>query len=196
MKKTTFAIAAIAVIVLAGASSIAGVNAFHDHESKRFHTAWKDVYTEPGEQIRGVDGIVVARLVGKSPGRVAVSDGATDAVPFELNHFEVEQGFKGVRAGQTITVERVGGEIDGQRVFLDADGGEYTEGERYLLFVNRQPESSFYYLVNDEGRYAVNAEGQLRPVTSGGEVAAQLAGMSLGEFGRLTRESTGRAKMN
>ena len=196
MKKTTFAIVAIAVIVAAGASSIGVVSALHEHQSKRFHTAWKDVYVEAGDQIRGVDAIVVARLVGKSPGRVAFSDDPSDAVPFELNHFEVEQGFKGVRAGQTITVERVGGDVDGQRVFLDADGGEYTEGERYLLFVNRQPESSFYYLVNDQGRYSVNPEGQLRPVSPDGAVAAQLAGMNLGEFGRLARESTARAKAN
>lgn len=196
MKKTTFAIAAIAVIVAAAASSIGAVGAFHDHESKRFHTAWKDIYAEPGDQIRGVDAVVVARLASKSPGRIAFSDDPSDAVPFELNHFVVEQGFKGVRAGQTITVERVGGAIDGQHVSLDADGGEYKEGERYLLFVNRQPESSFYYLVNDQGRYAVNAEGQLRPVSSEGAVSAQLAGMNLGEFGRLAREATARAKMN
>lgn len=197
MKKTTFAIVAIAVIVAAGASSIGAVNAFHDHESKRFHTAWKDIYAEPGAQIRGVDAVVVARLVSKSPGRVAFSDDPSDAIPFELNHFVVEEGFKGARAGQTITVERVGGRIEGHNVYLDADGGEYTEGERYVLFVNRQPESSMYYLVNDQGRYAVNAEGQLRPVSSEGAVAAQLAGMTLGEFGRLAREeSTVRPKAN
>lgn len=190
MKKTTFAITAIAVVVLAAASSIAAVNLYHDHDTQRFHTAWKDVYTDAGAQIRGVDGIVLARFIGKSPGRIAMSDDPTDVVPFELNQFEVEQGIKGVSAGETITIERVGGEVNGQRVFLDADGGEYKEGERYLLFINRQPESSFYYLVNDEGRYNVNPQGQLLPVADGGVVANELAGMHVGDFGRLAREST------
>lgn len=194
MKKTTFAIAAIAVIVLAAASSIAAVDLFHDHQSKRFHTAWKDVYGNAPDQIRAVDKIVVARLIGKSPGRVAVSSDPSDVVPFELNHFEVEQGIKGVNVGDTITVERVGGEVGGQRVILDADGGEYKEGERYLLFLNRQPESTYYYVVNDEGRYALNGQDHLIPVGDGA-VANELAGMTVGDFGRLAREAQRGAKI-
>lgn len=191
MKKTTFAFAALAVIALAAASSLTTVHLFHSDDAKRFHTAWKDQFDEPVAQIRAVDAIVVARLVGTSPGRVAYSTDPGDVVPFELNHFVVEKGIKGLGAGESFTLERVGGEIAGERVVLDADGGAYTDGERYLLFVNRQPESSFFYLVNPEGRYELDAADHLRPIDMTGPVSARLAGMTVGELQRVAREARG-----
>lgn len=178
MKKTTFAISAVAVIALAVASSIGVVQAFHpDHN--RFHAAWKDVYTEPAAMMRGVDAIVVARHVGTSPGRIAYSGDAEDAVPFELNHFVVERGMKGLPAGSSFTVERVGGDAGGATVYLDADGGAYAPGQSYALFLKKQPESDFYYLVNDEGRYGIDDRNRLVPV-SNGAVASRLGGMDAG----------------
>ena len=128
MKKSTFAISAIAVIILAAASSVAMVELMHgDH--KLTHTAWKDVYQEPRAMMRGVDAVVVARHIGTSPGRVAFSTDPNDALPFELNHFVVERGLKGLPAGASFTLERVGGVLNGDTVHLDADGGAYTPGQ-------------------------------------------------------------------
>lgn len=183
MKRTTFAVATLAVVAIAVASSLAMVQVFHDeNHGTRFHTSWKDVYAEPSMMIRDVDGLVAARHIGTSPGRVAFSDNPEDAVPFELNHFIVERGFKGFSAGDTFTVERVGGALHGETIVLDADGGAYVPGETYVLFVKRQPESDYFYLVNDEGRYSVDARERLVPVSAGGGVSSQLAGMTVGSL--------------
>ena len=124
MKKSTFFVAAVAVIALAVASSFGALQLFHDHDdAKRFHAAWKDTFTTPGMMMRGVDAIVVARHAGVSPGRVAFSSDPEDAIPFELNHFVVERGFKGVSAGTNITIERMGGVTNGEALVLDAHGG-------------------------------------------------------------------------
>ena len=187
MKKTTFAIAAVAVIALAVASSLTVVKAFqHDHN--RFHAAWKDRYTEPVAMMRGVDAIVVARMVGTSPGRIAYSDNPEDVVPFELNHFVVERGMKGLPAGAAVTVERVGGDAGGATVYLDADGGPYQQGETYVLFLNRQPETNFYYLVNDEGRFGLDSRNRLVPV-SNGEVAQRMSGMDVNGLAAGVRDA-------
>ncbi|HUP61358.1 MAG TPA: hypothetical protein VNA69_13155 [Thermoanaerobaculia bacterium] len=183
MKKTTFAIAAVAVIALAVGSSLTAVKTFsHDHP--RFHTSWKDTFEKPGQLIRGVEAIVVARHVGTSPGRVAFSDNPEDAVPFELNHFIVEKGLKGLPSGSSFTLERVGGRVHNEVVVLDSDGGPYVPGERYTLFMNRQPESSFFYLVNDEGRYTVDESDRLVPVAQQGKVAGALAGLEINDLVR------------
>ena len=189
MKKRTFFLAATAVIALAVASSLGSLQLFHqthDADAKRFHTAWKDTYAAPGAMVRGVDAIVMARFVGTSPGRVAFSDNPEDAIPFELNHFVVEQGMKGVRSGAAITIERVGGVANGESIVLDADGGAYAAGEQYVLFLKKQPESNFYYVVNDQARFSVDREQRLVPV-SDGDVATALGGSSVRELGARVR---------
>lgn len=186
MKKSTFFFAAVAVIALAVASSLGSIQLFHDHDSARFHAAWKDTFDTPGAMMRGVDAIVLARYTGTSPGRVAYSDNPEDAVPFELNHFVVEQGMKGIAAGTSITVERVGGVANGESVVLDADGGPYVSGEQYVLFLNKQAESPFYYVVNDQARYGVDRDRRLVS-ESEGSVAGALNGATLRELGTSVR---------
>ena len=196
MKKSTFFVAAVAVIALAVASSFGALQLFHDHDdAKRFHAAWKDTFVTPGMMMQSVDAIVVARHAGVSPGRVAFSSDPEDAVPFELNHFVVERGFKGVNAGTNITIERVGGVADGETVVLDADGGPYVPGELYVLFLKRQAESEYYYVVNDEGRFGLDREQRLLSVSEGA-VASALQGMSVRELGaRVRSELAGRKAM-
>ena len=189
MKKRTLFLASVAVMALAVASSLGSIQLFDLNENaggKRFHTAWKDTYAAPGAMVRGVDAIVMARFVGTSPGRVAFSDNPEDAIPFELNHFVVEQGMKGVRSGAAITIERVGGVANGESIVLDADGGSYVAGEQYVLFLKKQPESSFYYVVNDQARFSVDREQRLVPV-SDGDVATALGGSSVRELGARVR---------
>lgn len=185
MKKTTFAFASVAVIAVAIAAGVSVVALQHSEERPRFQAAWKDVFDQPQPMIRAVDTIVVARHVGTSPGRVAFSSDPDDAVPFELNHFLVERGLKGVRPGSSITVERVGGDRTGETVVMDGDGGPYVPGQLYVLFLNKQSESDFYYLVNDEGRYSVDSDQRLVAVAAHGNVAAALGGRSVGELASL-----------
>lgn len=183
-------------MVLAIASSLGSIHLFELNEyasGKRFHTAWKDTYAAPGAMVRGVDAIVMARFVGTSPGRVAFSDNPEDAIPFELNHFVVEEGMKGARSGAAITIERVGGVANGESVILDADGGSYVAGEQYVLFLKKQPESDFYYVVNDQARFSVDRQQRLVPV-SDGAVAAALRGSSVGELGARVRSEMATAR--
>lgn len=197
MKKRTFFLASIAVIALAIASSLGSVQLLdldQNASARRFHTAWKDTYAAPGAMVRGVDAIVLARFVGTSPGRVAFSDNPEDAVPFELNHFVVEQGMKGVKSGAAITIERVGGVANGESIILDADGGAYTAGEQYVLFLKKQPESTFYYVVNDQARFDVDRFQQLVPV-SDGAVANALRGTSVRDLGGRVRAEMARQAM-
>lgn len=78
------------------------------------------------------------------------------------------------------TIERVaGGGADGQRVLFDSDGGAYVEGQRYLLFLKKQPDTEIFYLVNDEGRYAVDEHERLVPAARDGKVAQTLRNRAL-----------------
>lgn len=185
MKKSTFAFASLVITAFAAVAGVSVVALQHSDEQPRFQAAWKDVFDRPDSMVRSVDLIVVARHLGTSPGRVAFSSDPADAVPFELNHFVVERGMKGVRPGSSITVERLGGDRDGESIVLDADGGPYEAGSLYVLFLNKQDESSNYYLVNDEGRYAVDSSDRLIPAAADGAVAAALRGQTVADLASL-----------
>lgn len=189
MTKTKFAIAAFLVTLTAVGTSLAVVESLHP-ESPRFQAAWKDVFDQPEAMIRSVDAVVLARHVGTSPGRVAFSSDPGDAVPFELNHFTVERGMKGFRPDSALTIERIGGEQNGEVIRMDGDGGPFVAGDMYLLFINKQPESNYYYVVNDEARYAVGSDDRLES-SSDGAVSSALRGKSVGEVASLIGRSLG-----
>lgn len=189
MKKMTFAVAFIAVTGLAVSASLVSIEAFHRHEVKLTKAAWKDVFDTPVAQTRGVDTVVLAQHVGTSPGRVAMGENPDDITPFELNHFVVTRGFKGLPDGASVTVERVGGTADGETILLDADGGPYVTGEEYVLFLNKQTDTDFYYLVNGEGRYSIDEGGRLTAAVDEGKVAPVLHGKTVDQFAGLVRES-------
>lgn len=146
----------------------------------RSQAAWKDKFENLQQMARGTDVVVLARAGAARPGRVAESDGGSDSLPFELVSFTVERGFKGARAGDVLTVERVGGSADGESVYFDGDGGAFEPGRRYLLFLKRQDDGSYFYQVNDEGRYHMEG-GRLKAVREDGRVAATLHGRPAAE---------------
>lgn len=190
MKKSTFFIALLVFAALGVTTSLVSVQVFHSHDGQMSHAAWKDVYESPAAQIRGVDAVVVARHVGTSPGRVVIGENPEDVTPFELNHFVVTRGMKGLGEGDPLTVERVGGDANGHTILLDADGGPYVPGQEYVLFVNRQPESDFYFLVNGEGRYVVSQDGELMAAVEGeGRVAPVLSGIAVEQFAAIVDNS-------
>lgn len=192
MKKSTFYIALIAVVVTAaGASFLAGNAIYHynNDDMKLSHMSWKDVYAEPDTLVDDVDLIVHARLAGTSPGRVARSSDPRDYVPFELNHFSIIETLKGrAPAGASVTVERAGGVVNGMKMIVDADGGEFHQGEDYVLFLKRQPETTFFYQVNDEGRYHVDEHGTLQRVAGSGNASAAIDGKSIAQLRSFIKE--------
>jgi hypothetical protein len=148
---------ALAALGLAGASFVGWT--LHGALAEPVHlsqAAWKEKFSAPSELARGVDVIAVARAVQARPGRIATSDTGEDSLPFEEVIFEVQRGVKGVAEGASLVVERAGGvDLEGTSILLDADGGPFTIGETYLLFLKHQEEGSYFYQVNDQGRFAV-----------------------------------------
>ncbi len=183
MTKIRFICAAGATTALALASSWAVSDVFGINRgpiSTRAFASWVYKTNDPAKMARDVDAIVVARWVRVSPGRIAYSSNAEDALAFELNDFAVEEVIKGTGVGGFLTIERVATDQDGRTAVFDHDGGPFVSDTRYLLFLKKQPETSFFIQINDEGRYVVDSSSRLR--TSGsGKVADAFGGRRLAE---------------
>ncbi len=180
MKKTTLIVSTLLVAGIGLGSSIL-LRGQPGQPSPKTRGAWVYKTDDPSKMARDVETIVVATFIGSHPGRVVPSSTGESSLSFELNDFTVEDVVKGAIGRGPMTIERVAvsSSPDGP-IAIDYDGGPYVPGTRYLLFVNQQPESSFYYLVNDEGRYAVSDQRTL--IASGdGAVAAALDGKSLSD---------------
>lgn len=185
MTKKRFVSSAAAVSVLALASSfgvgrVLGVGAGQADTgvTKRSHASWVYKTTDPARMARDVDAIVLATWVGVSPGRVAHSSNGEDVLAFELNDFTVEEVVKGNGVGGALTIERVATDQGGRMAVFDHDGGHFVPGTRYLLFLQKQPNTSFFIQINDEGRYVIDGRSRLRSPGSG-KVADALRGRSL-----------------
>lgn len=145
------------------------------------HAAWKVKFEAPSDLPRGVDVVVLGTAVSARPGRIAFSENGEDSLPFEEVTFKVVRGMKGVKAGETVVVERAGGiDYEGHNVLLDADGGPFEIESTYLLFLKKQEQGPFYYQVNDQGRYKVE-EGRLTAVNPDDPVAGFFHGKSFSE---------------
>ena len=82
--------------------------------------------------------------------------------------------------------------MPGQAVYIDGDGGPYVPGQKVLLFLNKQSDTEYFYLVNPQGRFSLNG-GRLLAVANDDPVAQQLSTMELGQVlgmieGELQRE--------
>lgn len=187
---------AIAALGLAGSAYIGwGMHKDGAAPSKFSHAAWKVKFNAPSDLPQGVDAVVLATAISAVPGRVAVSQNGEDSLPFEEVTFQIVRGMKGLRAGDSVIVERAGGvDYEGHTVLLDADGGPFQIGSTYLLFLNRQEDGPFYYQVNDQGRFKV--EGDLLVSTSDDPVAEFFDGKSLDEGAALIAEYLGRKPSN
>lgn len=186
MTKERLVCAAVLVSTLALAASfsaakaVGGGAAQEDRAlaTKRSHAAWAYKTTDPARMARDVDAIVVATWLGVSPGRVAYSASGEDSLAFELNDFSVEEVIKGQGVGGSLTIERVASDQGGRIGIFDHDGGHFVPHTRYLLFLKKQPESSFFIQINDEGRYVIDGRDRLR--TRGtGRVADAFRGRTL-----------------
>lgn len=192
-KKKVYASAFAVTFLALGASFVTGTFIHHQlaADSPRSHMAWKDVYGSARSMTADVDVVVVGRMVGTSPGRVAHSDDPQDIVPFELSHFVAERVLKGpIANGSSVTVERVGGTIAGDTIVMDGDGGPYKRDSRYVLFLKKQPGTGFYYLVNDEGRFDVRDGERLTRIASDGNASAELDGLTLDQAARFVGDVT------
>lgn len=179
----------VIVVSIAGGGAI-GMMSF-DSETTSVKMAWKDVFEDLAGMTRQVDAVVLARATGVQEGRVAVSESGEDSVAFELVEFETLRPVKNLRPGETFLLERATEtEVDGSSIFLDGDGGPFEVGARYLLFLQEQPGTGYYFQVNDQGRFRVSA-GRLHPVLPDDPVARTLEGRSVADAIALVRSHLG-----
>ena len=127
------------------------------------HGHWEVSYKNLGQMIADADAIVVATHLYSQPGRVEDAE-TGDPLPFTNQYFRAEQVGKS-RKGMAnhFVVEQTGGEIPGGGILTIDDGGPYQPGSRYLLFLKQQPDGSYYYLPNPQGRF-LNEGGKLKAV--------------------------------
>lgn len=128
------------------------------------HATWKDVFDTPEQLAEAVDAVVVVRSTGMRLGRIARGDVDGAPAQFLVHSFSVLAVTKGdFRVGDHLLVEALspGPATPGLRQVAAAPG--YRPGSEYLIFVNRQPDSLFYYVVGDQGAFEV-ADGRLRSV--------------------------------
>ena len=189
MTKTRFACLTVLVVVGGFAAALllapyAGVGA---DDGPVMRAAWAQHHGSLPELIQGVDIIVYGTVLGSRPGRTV------SRIPFTLVDLLVQQAFGG-RVGTVITVEQTGGDLYDQAVYIDGDGGPYVPGQKVLLFLNKQPDTEYFYLVNPQGRFSLNG-GRLLAVANDDPVAQQLSTMELGQVlgmieGELQREKS------
>jgi len=190
MQKSTFSLAAAAIVLLALASEQAVTRTFDASPAPPRHLAvWAYHPEDPAQMARDVDAVAVATMVDVRPGRVVYASNDLGNVSFELDEFVVEQSVKGPGAGEALTVERTGGQPG--ELIPDYDGGGYDKGRRYLLFLRKQSSTPLYYLVHPQGRYVVGDDG-LVTTTAEGPVAALLSGQPLKDVIALLQAAVGK----
>lgn len=138
--------------------------------------SWAQKFDSPAGLAQATDAIVLAQALDVAPGRVALSDKGEGPLPFQLVRFEVLEGLKGAAAGDLLTVERAGSHA----VTITADGGEFTPGQVYLLFLKQQADGEYFYQVNDQGRFQLKGNHFLA-VSPDDPVATRFHGATLGE---------------
>lgn len=149
----------------------------------RASAMWAEHFETLGDLSTGVDAVVVATVTGTRPGRVVSTSGGQGALPFTLVDLRLDRAVLG-SVGTSLIVEQTGGQAADRTVYLDDDGGPYRAGDQVLLFLNRQPGTAYYYLVNPQGRFQVDG-GRLRAVAASDPVARQLDGSIVDQAVRL-----------
>ena len=142
---------------------------------------WAFETESPRALVEHADVVALVEVVGTMPGRIAVSEGGEDALPFELTEVRVIDGIKGAAAGERLLVERAGGvdPITGDRVSIDLDGGAFEIGARYVLLLKRQPDGEVLFQINDQARFRVEDGKTISP--AGGSIAERFDGRPLEE---------------
>ncbi|MFQ5856039.1 MAG: hypothetical protein ACE5LU_10385 [Anaerolineae bacterium] len=207
-----FAFAATAVLQLAALGN--------QEPAVRYSASWVASPNSLEEAARLSESIVLGRVVEVAPAddlvvRVPEEPEGVDRVPTEVVVFEVEDVFKGDTPGtefifhtglsgenvrdeeareQAAERARKPVEDEGRAVILE-DDPPYEQGELYVLFLTKGPESKVgerairtVRAISPEGRYLITDNRTVEPVTDR-KFAGELRGMSLEEFARLIKEA-------
>jgi len=169
--------AALSLALVLGVATALAAGHFATPAPKTVHAKaqWAEVYRTPGGLVAGADLIVVAKHVESAPGRVVGN------VPFTYNGFQIESVIKGVHERNDLIVEQTGGLTKDNVILGIDDGGPFTPGQRYLLFLKAQGDNGVYYQINHQARYQIDRAGLLRGVDPTDAVVAGFNGRGFEE---------------
>lgn len=190
MKKSTFLCAAIAALVT-GFGIPTGIRALTEHQTSvtgRSFAAWRHAAVNLQQMVQDADVIAVVTATASYPGRLATSHKGESSHAFELVDLSVSEVVKG-SAGGPLTVER-DADVQNGRWVISHDGGPFGPGTDHLVFLKKQPNTPYFVLMNDQGRYAVGRGGRLESSRQG-PVSAELQAMRLPEALGLVRRFVG-----
>jgi hypothetical protein len=159
----------------------------HVRKPPAMQAHWVDEYVSLRQMVRDVDAIVLASVLGSRPGRVIPTSAGRAVLPFTLVDLRVERAIRGQLTG-LITLEQTGGHDGTRALYIDGDGGPYDRGQQVLLFLKRQPDTGYFYLVNPQGRFTVE-KGRLLAVSPDDHVAQRLDTKGVAEAIGLIRSS-------
>lgn len=138
------AVGVVATGVLAATVVVPGV-ALARRVAPASQAVWAYHFQTLREMATSVDVVVVAEVVSRRPGRVVRAAGSE--LPFTLVTLRVDQVVLGdVSPGEMIAVEQTGGGGRGQSLSVNDDGDEYTPGQRTLVFLRRQQDTTYFVL--------------------------------------------------
>lgn len=149
--------------------SLAGVeppqnNRLHPARGRTAHAVWVYRTTDLSKMVRDVHLVVIGAPINTEVGRTVWSSNGESSLTFEIVDIGIQERLKGSFRQSVVRLERVAMDPLQPHVLLDPDGGPYELQQRYLLFLNKQPESSLYYLVNDDARFAIGPDERLHAV--------------------------------
>ncbi len=180
----------ISAVVLAGGGVVMGslvgpmLSPPPTPDGVQMTTMWANSYASLEDMRSSVDSVVLATVVRTRPGRTVLTSNGINVLPFTLVDLRVNEVLQG-KAPSKITLEQTGGERDGLAYFAN-DGGDYKVGTQQLLFLNRQPDTKYYFLASPQGRFDVRA-GVLNAAVMEEPLAAQLNRRNMGFIRRAMR---------
>lgn len=123
------------------------------------HATWQERYATVEDAVRASDQVVVAKVVGITPGRVVTAGGVF--VPFTNIRLDViDSAGSSLVAGSTFMLEQTGGATPSGPLVLQ-DDPTYVAGNTYVLLLRSIP-GGWYRIVAPIGRFSVQA-GKLVP---------------------------------
>ncbi len=149
MKKTLIWVAAAFALGLAVSYLATPVILDTYFQQTTFHAMWKDHFNTLGELHGGVDAIAVGQVVAMQPGRI-VGDPSNPELEFTNLTFKVDTAIKG-GLDREITLEVTGNLLQHQVIFLAQP--DFHIGQSYLLFLNRQEDTGYWYVANNQSGY-------------------------------------------
>jgi hypothetical protein len=145
---------------------------------------WANNYSSLGEMRGSVDAVVMTTVLRTRPGRTVMTSFGKNVLPFTLVDLRIDEVLRG-DVPKRITLEQTGGARDGLAYFAN-DGGDYEVGSKQLLFLNRQPDTNYFYLASPQGRFHVHAD-RLTAAVLDEPLAVEISGRNVASMRRAIR---------